>query len=87
MATVLSNWHSVLQAINMASSRFKASHYSITQHSLPNLSVVKIPSAKNEGGKGKDVEEPDTTVPLPQTLVRIPIGVEQEPTESSETKD
>ncbi|RFU30087.1 hypothetical protein B7463_g6236, partial [Scytalidium lignicola] len=55
IATVLGNWHSVLQAINMAS--------------------AKIPKPKDaEGAGGEDVVErtPESEVPLPQTLVRIP---------------
>ncbi|KAK3170877.1 hypothetical protein OEA41_002961 [Lepraria neglecta] len=57
VAAVLSNWHNVLRAINMAS--------------------MKLPKPSqeygDEGAKGK----PETEVPLPQTLVRIP--VEQQP--------
>ncbi|KAL2042296.1 hypothetical protein N7G274_004785 [Stereocaulon virgatum] len=57
VAAVLSNWHNVLRAINMASMK------------LPKPSQED----EDDGAKGKV----ETEVPLPQTLVRIP--VEQEP--------
>ncbi|OTB04304.1 hypothetical protein M426DRAFT_320893 [Hypoxylon sp. CI-4A] len=49
IATVLGNWHNVLQAINMASS--------------------KLPNPRNTDDAEKARED---TLPLPQTLVRIP---------------
>ncbi|MCJ1230367.1 hypothetical protein MMC12_007040 [Toensbergia leucococca] len=54
VAAVLSNWHNVLRAINMAS--------------------MKLPKPKTtgEGHEGVDLK-PELDVPLPQTLVRIPI--------------
>ncbi|KAF3025792.1 hypothetical protein G7054_g1819 [Neopestalotiopsis clavispora] len=48
IATVLSNWHNVLRAINMAS--------------------AKIPKPR----EATDDQDDEQTVPLPQTLVRIP---------------
>lgn len=54
VAAVLSNWHNVLRAINMAS-----------------LKVPK-PSQGEEDANAKSKSE--TEVPLPQTLVRIPVG-------------
>ncbi|KAK0514570.1 hypothetical protein JMJ35_003187 [Cladonia borealis] len=53
VAAVLSNWHNVLRAINMAS-----------------LKVPK-PSPGEEDANAKS--KPETEVPLPQTLVRIPV--------------
>ncbi|PTB63806.1 hypothetical protein BBK36DRAFT_1103530, partial [Trichoderma citrinoviride] len=49
IAAVVGNWHNVLRAINMASSKL----------------------AKTAAG-GATEEAPTSTVPLPQTLVRIP---------------
>ncbi|KAF2004836.1 hypothetical protein P154DRAFT_484163 [Amniculicola lignicola CBS 123094] len=49
VAAVLSNWHNVLRAINMAS--------------------TKLPKPKEDENAEKQVE---STLPLPQTLVRIP---------------
>ncbi|KEQ64637.1 DASH complex, subunit Dad2, partial [Aureobasidium melanogenum CBS 110374] len=59
IATVLSNWHTVLRAIHMASAHI-AKPQQDTEH------------------------EPDADLPLPQTLVRIPMQhVDQsEPTQS-----
>ncbi|KAF2809653.1 uncharacterized protein BDZ99DRAFT_388444 [Mytilinidion resinicola] len=51
IAAVLSNWHNVLRAINMAS--------------------MKIPKPK-DGEDEASESKPQTDVPLPQTLVRIP---------------
>jgi len=54
VAAVLSNWHNVLRAINMAS--------------------MHLPNAKTDGAEAEkeDPKKPETEVPLPQTLVRIP---------------
>ncbi|KAM0806068.1 DASH complex subunit Dad2-domain-containing protein [Usnea florida] len=51
VAAVLSNWHNVLRAINMAS--------------------MKVPKAGPAEDEGNSDDSPD--IPLPQTLVRIPI--------------
>ncbi|KAI1093811.1 DASH complex subunit Dad2-domain-containing protein [Rostrohypoxylon terebratum] len=51
IATVVSNWHNVLRAINMAS--------------------TKIPTPRNVDDEGETKTQEDT-LPLPQTLVRIP---------------
>lgn len=87
VATVLSNWHNVLRAINMASSGFIANLTVNRSTRSLTYQTVKIPKAKTEEGKGKDVEESESTVALPQTLVRIPVGEEPEHRVSSETKD
>ncbi|KAI1210397.1 DASH complex subunit Dad2-domain-containing protein [Annulohypoxylon truncatum] len=50
IATVVSNWHNVLRAINMAS--------------------TKIPTPRNVEDEGETKTQ--DTLPLPQTLVRIP---------------
>ncbi|KAI2465702.1 DASH complex subunit Dad2-domain-containing protein [Annulohypoxylon bovei var. microspora] len=50
IATVVSNWHNVLRAINMAS--------------------AKISTPRNVDDEG--TAKPQDTLPLPQTLVRIP---------------
>ena len=69
VAAVLSNWHNVLRAINMASSR------RISSQTPPELTVftVKIPTATEEVDDAQATEKPLTDVPLPQTLVRIPM--------------
>lgn len=51
VAAVLSNWHNVLRAINMAS--------------------MKVPKPGPAEDEGNPDDSPD--IPLPQTLVRIPI--------------
>ncbi|KAF2491008.1 hypothetical protein BU16DRAFT_565929 [Lophium mytilinum] len=51
IAAVLSNWHNVLRAINMAS--------------------MKIPKPKDADEEAPETK-PQTEVPLPQPLVRIP---------------
>ncbi|KAF1988069.1 hypothetical protein K402DRAFT_329585 [Aulographum hederae CBS 113979] len=57
VAAVLSNWHNVLRAINMASGKcIQTWHY------------TKL--AKTGEAAGGETEKPE--VPLPQTLVRIP---------------
>ena len=47
---------------------------------------MKIPKAKAVEGKDKDGEELESAVPLPQTLVRIPVGEEHEQKLESEMK-
>jgi DASH complex subunit DAD2 len=65
VAAVLSNWHNVLRAISMASSKFTRPRMKVLGSCKLGLtSVVALPKPK-EG-----VEEEET--PLPQTLVRIP---------------
>lgn len=66
IALVLSNWHNVLRAINMASGKQHPHHSNIP----PRIRINPISSAKlpkpSEG-----VQEPSENE-LPQTLVRIP---------------
>jgi DASH complex subunit DAD2 len=69
VALVLSNWHNVLRAISMASSKaLIQSNLSFRTDRL----VVKIPRPKD--GEENKVEETkdESEIPLPQTLVRIP---------------
>lgn len=76
VAAVLSNWHTVLQAINMASSTSQTSP-AITPIDL--YATAKIPKPKiPEGGDATTISSGTT---LPQTLVRIP--AEQEPSQST----
>ncbi|CAF9913051.1 hypothetical protein IMSHALPRED_000893 [Imshaugia aleurites] len=56
VAAVLSNWHNVLRAINMASMK------------------IPKPSQAENGEKPSD----SSGIPLPQTLVRIPIESQSE---------
>lgn len=64
---VLSNWHNVLRAINMASGMRSSSPppFSLDAGPEAKTTVAKLPkpSTGSEDGDG---------VPLPQTLVRIP---------------
>jgi DASH complex subunit DAD2 len=71
VALVLSNWHNVLRAISMASSKRIYTPASLD----PKLKdpTVKIPKPKDENGNEMDgKQEDESEVPLPQTLVRIP---------------
>jgi DASH complex subunit DAD2 len=71
VALVLSNWHNVLRAISMASS--KRIYRTLTWNWRLNCPAVKIPKPKDENGNEIDgKQEDDSEVPLPQTLVRIP---------------
>ena len=76
MAAVLSNWHNVLRAINMASSECLYLWPCITP-CLIELAI--IPKPKGEGMEGREEETPGSKsdVALPQTLVRIPIDDQQ----------
>ncbi|MCJ1456562.1 hypothetical protein MMC28_006923 [Mycoblastus sanguinarius] len=58
VAAVLSNWHNVLRAINMAS--------------------MKVPKPAQAEDDEQASTKPEPEVPLPQTLVRIPIDLQQE---------
>ncbi|KAL9021127.1 MAG: hypothetical protein Q9185_001666 [Variospora sp. 1 TL-2023] len=76
VAVVLSNWHTVLQAINMASGTSQICP-AITPIDL--YAAAKIPKPKIPEGGDATTISPGTT--LPQTLVRIP--AEQEPSQST----
>lgn len=76
IATVLSNWHTVLRAIHMASGMQSSS--SIALDSFFDLDAAHIAKPTQE------TESESEQLPLPQTLVRIPMQhVDQsEPTQS-----
>ncbi|KAF6224203.1 hypothetical protein HO133_010778 [Letharia lupina] len=57
VAAVLSNWHNVLRAINMAS--------------------MKVPKPSTAEDEEKPGDKPE--IPLPQTMVRIPVESESTP--------
>ena len=67
VAAVLSNWHNVLRAINMASSKYTSwsQYVGICADSI----AAKLPKPKEDEDAEKKVEP---ELPLPQTLVRIP---------------
>lgn len=66
IALVLSNWHSVLGAIGMASCEFLLlARRAVNAH--PSPAAVSKPEHEGEG----NTDSPE--VPLPQTLVRIPV--------------
>jgi len=70
VANVLGNWHNVLRAISMASSK-SASLFS----SIPtDFCIVKIPKPKEgeETEAGNSQKKDESEMALPQTLVRIP---------------
>jgi DASH complex subunit DAD2 len=75
VAAVLSNWHNVLRAINMASGEFH--ECPIESHGpCSNLffSTAKLPKPQDPDERHDENEEAkkESGVPLPQTLVRIP---------------
>ena len=79
VAAVLSNWHNVLRAINMASSTSIVFKAESSKHA--DAAAVKITKHKDEQANKKNNAEPD--VPLPVTLVRIPteqVGLIPQPT-------
>lgn len=66
VAAVLSNWHNVLRAIHMASGG------SFSENAR--VAAVKTDSQTAKMPKPKDADDAsEPQVPLPQTLVRIPI--------------
>ena len=82
MAAVLSNWHNVLRAINMASGEVVqwpgTIFYILTQTS------VKVPRPDMAEGEKKPDESSESRVPLPHTLVRIPVQQQVESVQSQE---
>ncbi|KAI4089648.1 MAG: hypothetical protein LQ348_006111 [Seirophora lacunosa] len=78
VAVVLSNWHTVLQAINMASSTSRINRPPRTLSDL--CAAGKLPKPKN--AEGGDATTISSGTALPQTLVRIP--AHQEPSHSTQ---
>ncbi|MCJ1336755.1 hypothetical protein MMC09_002033 [Bachmanniomyces sp. S44760] len=68
VATVLSNWHNVLRAINMASAKLPAPKSAADDASIP------------------PPQQPPSEVPLPQTLVRIPVHLRAQSQPQSQTQ-
>ncbi|KAL8953743.1 MAG: hypothetical protein Q9222_000425 [Ikaeria aurantiellina] len=74
VAAVLSNWNTVLQAINMASSMFLfLQWYQYSTHGSAITGHIPKPKSVESGDATEIISE--TT--LPQTLVRIPVEQEQ----------
>lgn len=72
VAAVLSNWHNVLRAINMASC--KSAEFTHGQVGLyTKILKVKVPKPSPGEDDANAISKPETEVPLPQTLVRIPV--------------
>jgi hypothetical protein len=82
IATVLSNWHTVLRAIHMASGTHCFSPVPMLSSADPDAAHIAKPQQDTES----DTEAP---LPLPQTLVRIPMQhVDQsEPAHSDNADD
>lgn len=72
VAAVLSNWHNVLRAINMASSKEIQRLTFRSEQSLMIIAVA-IPKPKMADGEIEQGDPKTSDVPLPQTLVRIPV--------------
>jgi hypothetical protein len=68
VAAVLSNWHNILRAINMASS--ERTEYRVQTELTAH--VVKIPPSVERDDTAEGAKKPSSDAPLPQTLVRIP---------------
>jgi DASH complex subunit DAD2 len=66
IATVLSNWHTVLRAIHMASGIYYPSPVPLFSPADPHVAHI----AKPQQDTGSESE---ASLPLPQTLVRIPM--------------
>lgn len=80
VALVLSNWGNVLRAIQMASSKNPLSPHpsGVEVVGSDEIMVVKIPRPDvDSGGDGEEGQDEDGKVPLPTTLVRIPVGEEE----------
>ena len=83
VAAVLSNWHNVMRAINMASSEFNQAEVQLNVKSKLINFAAKIPKpGAPEGDEERAEKRGDSEVPLPQTLVRIPVESEEQPEEA-----
>ena len=80
VAAVLSNWHNVLRAINMASSR--RPQIDLSDYNCTDVWLVKFPKPSRAEDEGKSGDKSE--IPLPQTLVRIPI---ESPSEVSQSQN
>jgi DASH complex subunit DAD2 len=69
IAAVLSNWHNVLRAINMASGERSLPSYYRSLWSRHSFAPAKLPKPKEEDDADSKLAQ---EAPLPQTLVRIP---------------
>lgn len=67
IAMVISNWHNVLRAINMASGRFKLQATHMTGTDTEFVAQLAKPPPQEE-----TLESEEPSMSLPQTLVRIP---------------
>lgn len=70
IATVLGNWHNVLRAINMASGTISARCITFHMPSTNSDITAKISKPRTEDDDETGAKH--ESVPLPQTLVRIP---------------
>lgn len=72
VATVLSNWHSVMQAINMASRTYCLILRKLFVTRPLTKGIVQLTKSAEAGQAEKATNSADGTL-LPQTLVRIPV--------------
>lgn len=76
VAAVLSNWHTVLRSIHMASGTYTRHGRDKAVSHTDHLLLAHIPKAKDVEQEQEDDDnnnKGESNVPLPQTLVRIPV--------------